>query len=91
MNSVMVNIRMAIAKEAARPMSRIQAGTGRTIITITAISANASRIVGRNTSRRVREKEVMAHPCGMIGRPIAPCASGTSEPITVSPPVRSSG
>ena len=46
MKSVIVKIRMAIAKEAASPRSRIQAGIGRTIIAMTAISAIASSTVG---------------------------------------------
>jgi len=46
MNSVMVNIRIASANEAARPMSSSQGGIGSTIITITAIRASASRTVG---------------------------------------------
>ena len=46
MKRVMVKIRMAIAKEAASPMSRIQAGIGRIIIAMTAISAIARRTVG---------------------------------------------
>ena len=46
MNSVTVNIRIASAKDSARPRSSTQAGMGRTIIMITAISASASRIVG---------------------------------------------
>ena len=46
MNSVTVNIRIASANEAARPMSSTQAGIGSTIITMIAISATASRTVG---------------------------------------------
>ena len=46
MKSVMVKIRIAIAKDAASPMSRIHAGIGRTIMAITAISAIASSTVG---------------------------------------------
>ena len=46
MKRVMVKIRMAMAKEAASPMSRIQAGIGRTIMAMTAISAIASSTVG---------------------------------------------
>ena len=46
MNSVTVNIRIASANEAARPTSSTQAGIGRIIITMTAISASASRTVG---------------------------------------------
>ena len=46
MNKVTVKIRIARAKEVARPMSRIQEGTGRIIIAMTAISASASMMVG---------------------------------------------
>ena len=46
MNSVTVKIRIASAKETANPMSRSQAGIGRTIMTMTAISASASITVG---------------------------------------------
>ena len=46
MNSVTVKIRIARANEIERPRSSIQAGIGRTIMTMIAISANASRTVG---------------------------------------------
>ena len=46
MKRVMVKIRIAIAKDAASPRSRIQAGIGRTIMAMTAISAIASSTVG---------------------------------------------
>ncbi len=54
MKRVTVKIRIASAKEAARPISSIQDGIGRTIMTMTAMSASASRIVGRNRVSRVR-------------------------------------
>ncbi len=74
MNSVTVNIRIASAKEAARPISTNQAGTGRIIMTITVMSASASRIVGRNRSRRVRVSFGMAQPPPISGR----------EPVAIS-------
>ena len=46
MKRVMVKIRMAMAKEAASPRSRIQAGIGRIIMAMTAISAMARSTVG---------------------------------------------
>ena len=46
MNSVMVKIKIASAKDAARPTSSTQAGIGRIIITMIAISASARRTVG---------------------------------------------
>ena len=46
MNSVLVKIRIASPKEAARPTSSTQAGIGRIIITITASSASAISTVG---------------------------------------------
>ena len=53
MKSVTVKIRIAKAKEAARPISRTQAGIGKIIITMIAMSASASRIVGWKTVRIV--------------------------------------
>ena len=47
-NSVTVNIRIARANDAANPISKTQAGTGKIIITIIAISASANKIVGWN-------------------------------------------
>ena len=46
MNKVTVNIRIASANDVANPISSTQAGIGRIIMTITAISASANRIVG---------------------------------------------
>ena len=46
MKSVMVKMRIAIANEAARPRSSTQAGIGRIIMAMTAISAMASITVG---------------------------------------------
>ena len=46
MKRVMVKMRMAMAKDAASPRSRIQAGIGRIIMAITAISAMARSTVG---------------------------------------------
>ena len=46
MKRVTVKIRIATAKEAARPMSSTQAGIGRIIMTMTAINARARRMVG---------------------------------------------
>ena len=46
MNSVTVSIRMASAKDSARPMSSIHDGTGRTIMMMMAIRPSASRMVG---------------------------------------------
>ena len=46
MKRVMVKMRMAMAKEAASPRSRIQAGIGRIIMAMTAISAMARSTVG---------------------------------------------
>ena len=46
MKSVTVEIRMAMAKDAARPRSSTKAGIGRIIMTMTAISAMASSTVG---------------------------------------------
>ena len=46
MKRVIVNIRIASAKEAARPTSSTQAGIGRIIMMITAISASARSTVG---------------------------------------------
>ena len=46
MNSVTVKIRIASAKEAARPISSTHDGTGRIIMTMIAISASASSTVG---------------------------------------------
>ena len=46
MNKVTVKIRMASAKDAARPVSRIHAGIGKIIMTMIAINATARRIVG---------------------------------------------
>lgn len=46
MNNVTVNIKIASANEAARPTSKTQAGIGRIIMTMIAIKASASRIVG---------------------------------------------
>ena len=54
MKSVTVKIRMARANDAARPISSIQAGIGRIIIVITAISASARRTVGRKNEESVR-------------------------------------
>lgn len=48
MKIVMVKIRIASAKLAANPMSRIHAGIGSIIMTMIAISANARRMVGWN-------------------------------------------
>ena len=49
MNSVMVKIRIARPKEAARPTSSTQDGIGRIIITMIAINASASSTVGLNS------------------------------------------
>jgi hypothetical protein len=46
MNKVTVKIRIAMAKEAARPTSRTMEGTGRIIMTMTAIKAIAKSTVG---------------------------------------------
>ncbi len=46
MKRVMVKIRIAMAKEAARPRSSTQAGIGRIIMAMTAMSAMASSTVG---------------------------------------------
>ena len=54
MKSVIVKIRIASAKEAARPISRTQAGIGRIIITMTAMSASASSTVGWKTRLAAR-------------------------------------
>ncbi len=51
MNRVSVKIKMARAKEVARPTSNTQAGMGRIIMTMTVISARASRTVGENRDR----------------------------------------
>jgi len=51
MKSVMVKIRIAMAKEAASPISRSHAGTGRIIIAMIAMSASASSTVGRKSAR----------------------------------------
>jgi hypothetical protein len=53
MNSVTVKIRIASPKDAASPISTMKDGTGRIIITMTAISAMANRIVGWNRLRQV--------------------------------------
>jgi hypothetical protein len=50
MKSVIVNMSMASAKDVARPTSSTQAGIGRIIMTIIAMSAIASRIVGLKSS-----------------------------------------
>ncbi len=73
-------------------MSSTPAGTGSTIITITVISASASRIVGRKMSRRESETTGIRYPCGSgpnSGRPSS--ASGTSEPSPPTAPDCSSG
>lgn len=44
--SVIVKMRIARANETARPKSKIQAGTGSTIITMMTISAAAKKMVG---------------------------------------------
>ena len=45
-NRVTVSIKIAKAKDRAKPKSKIKAGTGNIIIMMTAIMAKASRIVG---------------------------------------------
>ncbi|WP_232367681.1 hypothetical protein [Tritonibacter horizontis] len=50
MNSVIVKIRIASAKEVARPTSNTQAGIGKIIMTMIAMSAMASSMVGLKSS-----------------------------------------
>jgi hypothetical protein len=71
MKSVTVNIRIASAKEAARPTSSTQAGIGRIIMTMTAISASASRIVGWNrvAALRITRRSGSDRPRRSGGRP----------------------
>ena len=57
MKSVTVNIKIASAKEAAKPMSSTQAGIGKIIMTMIAIRANASNVVGLNN---VEMKPILA-------------------------------
>ncbi len=78
MNSATVSIRIASAKDRASPMSSIQAGTGSTIMAITAISASASRMVGWNTSRMVTAGKITARlRSGRTRpRPAAPATRG---------------
>jgi hypothetical protein len=45
-NKVTVKIKIAIAKDAAKPISSTQDGIGKIIITMIAISASASKTVG---------------------------------------------
>jgi len=52
-NSVTVKIRIASEKDKARPTSRRNAGTGKIIMTIMAMSAKASKIVGSNSVERL--------------------------------------
>ena len=64
MNSVTVKIRIASAKDAARPISRTQEGTGRIIMTITAINATAKSTVGRKSPRTVQPEITRTIPAG---------------------------
>ena len=66
MKSVIVNIRIASANEAANPISNIQAGIGRIIIAITAINASASRTVGRKTEDIDRVKLATCEECSEL-------------------------
>lgn len=71
MKIVMVKIRMASAKLAAKPMSKIHAGIGRIIMTMMAISANARRMVGWNSvdvlkSNGIRITPRLVRPKGVI-------------------------
>ena len=54
MNNVTVKIRIASAKEAASPISRTHAGMGRIIMTMIAINAMESRIVGLKSALTVK-------------------------------------
>ena len=73
MNRVMVKIRIASANEAANPVSKTQAGTGRIIMTMTAIRATARAIVGLKSVFTVNfvmsvanartDQQVAARPC----------------------------
>lgn len=82
MNNVTVNIRIANAKEVASPTSKTHAGMGRTIITITAIRAKASRIVGLNISDR--EKFMVDYPFPFVKNGVAGWLPiGTKDPIPV--------
>ncbi|MEP4475027.1 MAG: hypothetical protein ABJ024_08250, partial [Lentilitoribacter sp.] len=53
-NSVTVKIKIAYAKEAAKPTSNTHAGIGKIIMTITAINATANMIVGLNKAFTVK-------------------------------------
>ena len=68
MNSVTVKIRMASAKDAASPISSTQAGIGRIIITMIAISAIAIRMVGWNSMRLSNPPIIRPTGCGWGAR-----------------------
>jgi len=53
MNRTTVKIRIATANEAASPMSSTQAGIGRIIITMIAISATAMKTVGWRSAAKL--------------------------------------
>ena len=48
MNNVSVKIKIVKVNDAANPTSSTQAGTGKIIMTITAMSARANKMVGLN-------------------------------------------
>ena len=54
MNNVTVKIRIAKAKDAARPTSKTHAGTGKIIMTMIAMSAIASRTGGLKKAETVK-------------------------------------
>ena len=63
-----VKIRMAKANETVRPISMIQAGTGRTMSRMISISPMASREVGRDSSSRFMEVGMSGPYPAIMGR-----------------------
>ena len=86
-NNVTVKIRMASPKDAANPTSRTQAGIGKIIITMIAISASASNMVGLNSSFVDRLGTLMSsHSIIIRAREEATDpAMGTKDPIETEP------
>ena len=74
---VTVKMRMANENDAAKPMSRTQAGIGRIIMTMIAISAMVSKIVGLKVSFMITDPEVIVQ----VEDQLVSCRGHAYEPM----------